>query len=214
MVFPQVTIVKNGKHFSSNSFSITIRDGRGIDLGVKCHSNVVEYFRTEGTHAVLTIEKSGNAAHFQGGLIFASPRRQDHLRNEIMALYKDMNWDASQLKHALKVKAHNDPAVLFNYCCKERRPIIYRCKSLSIEKLLGCNCSQKWEICRFCDPHKKRWYSRDSFELFWKEVSSSNSDRFLDILLKHREDLCPVYAPFFVYVKPKMKIPEVVFDWV
>lgn len=143
----------NGKHYSYNCYSITMRDGCGINLGSRCHTDVLNWFNSQPHYAVLSIEKSDKAAHYQGGVFFLSPVRQDHLRSKLMEIFESLNWNENQKKHALKIIPHKEPDVLFRYCSKEAFPLIWKYR-LSPSKLRGCTCSVKNQICRYCDPHR------------------------------------------------------------
>lgn len=164
---------KKGAHYASNCFSITIRDGCGTDLGVKSHSDVVDWIKSNALYYVISIEKTGNASHFQMGTLFSSPVRQDFLRSKILEIYEPLNWTKEQKKHAVKVHHHHDARILFAYCVKEVDPLYYEFP-LSLERIRGCKCPD-WTlgrkgICRGCDPFRTQFSSEPESRFRWKNL--------------------------------------------
>lgn len=202
-VIPISTKVVSGKHYSYNCFSITLRDGSGINLGSLCHSEFLKWFNSEPQYAVLSIEKSENAAHYQAGVVMLSPIRQDVLRSKLMSFCESLNWNEKQRKHALKVVPHNDPKVLFRYCVKDSDPIVWR-YPLTFQRARGCTCSAKYEICQYCDPHRLYWFNEIPsgnfrFKWFWFKVENEPTKfhYFLDMM---DPSLCDIYGPLAPYV--------------
>lgn len=176
-VIPTALQVKNGKHYASNCYSITIRDGCGVDLGSKPHNDFVAWIKATALFHVISIEKSGKAAHFQVGMILPSPLRQDSIRSQIMNLYEPLNWNENQKKHAVKVIHHNDVRILFLYCIKEVNPISFN-YPISVERLRGCQCPDRYEmaICRHCDPNRNFFQGDPILRLRWKLLWSKTED--------------------------------------
>lgn len=184
-VIPISKQIKSDKHYASNCFSITIRDGCGIDLGVKCHSEFVDYIKSSTTCHVLSIEKTGVAAHFQVGALFASPVRQDYLRSKILQIYEPLNWNKDQIKYGLVVKHHHDARILFNYCVKEVDPLSYSFP-IELNRLRGCHCPDfisTRSICRGCDPNRMTFArnkeQRFQWKRFWTNVEFSPENFFV-----------------------------------
>lgn len=192
---------KKGKHYASNCYSITIRDGSGTDLGSKSHSDFVDWVVSTAQFFVISIEKEGKASHFQVGTFFASPLRQDYLRSKIMEIYEPLNWTEQQKKHAVKVHHHNNARVLFAYCVKEADPLQFKFP-LEIHRLRGCHCPE-WKgnaICRGCDPNRvvlcKTPESRFRWKWFWTRVEYNPELFFTTLFLDSYKDFEPLYIPY------------------
>lgn len=115
-------------------FSLTIRTGNGINLGLDSVEGIVKsmelYLLSICKHIVLNIEKKDLEAHIQGALFLETPMRQDKLREKllpyVMGIYNaqkgsmvSLKQDENVKKNALKVKPHNDFLVLVKYCMKD-----------------------------------------------------------------------------------------------
>jgi len=130
--FSKSALPKVDKHTYSTCYSITIRTGYGISLGSYSVDSIIQAFTLEfpDVHAsILTIEKADLEAHFQGGIFYSSPKRQDKLRDyflpHVINLFKEQNphHTSKQLesvsKYALKIVPHHSFPILFSYCTKE-----------------------------------------------------------------------------------------------
>lgn len=126
---------------TSNLYSITIRTGKGINLGSNPVTELFSLIEKQTCFHIISLEKEENEAHFQGALFYGSPKRQDHIRRDILPIVERMYIDglgnspttekglANVRKHALKIVSHNDFDVLVRYTLKEgitpgRTPVI------------------------------------------------------------------------------------------
>lgn len=130
---PLLDLKKPKEHVSANCYSITIRTGHGIPLGSNSVDAIIQWFTSDKSVAsILVREQIGldkKTEHFQGGVFYESPIRQDKLREKllplVMAMYQEQvpvfnSKDYENVKkHALKVVAHNSFPVLFSYCTKQ-----------------------------------------------------------------------------------------------
>jgi len=129
---PQLDMKKDNKHTYSTCFSITIRTGHGILLGSDSVNAIIQWFSSDDKLAsILVTEQIGldtKTQHFQGGVFFESPVRQDKIRDKLLPLviqmFKEQNplyaskaMDAIK-KHSLKIVSHNSFPVLYSYCTK------------------------------------------------------------------------------------------------
>lgn len=132
---------KDNKKTHSNCYSLTIRTGNGILLGSNTVIELFTWLKAKTEWVIISLEKDENEAHFQGGLFYSSPKRQDHLRADIMTFVEKMYIDClgdkmqtekgllNMRKHALALVPHNDFENLVRYTLKEgltpgRTPVI------------------------------------------------------------------------------------------
>lgn len=125
----------------SNLYSITIRTGKGINLGSNPVTDLFSYIEKSTQFHIISLEKEENEAHFQGALFYGSPKRQDHIRRDLLPIVERMYLDGlgnspitekgltNVRKHALKIVCHNDFDILVRYTLKEgitpgRTPVI------------------------------------------------------------------------------------------
>jgi len=135
------TTNSQNKKTVSNLYSITIRTGKGINLGSNPVTELFSYIEKHTQFFFVSVEKEDCEAHFQGGFFYETPKRQDHLRRDLLPFVERMYIDglglnpitekglANMRKRALKVVAHNDFEYLVRYTLKEgitpgRTPVI------------------------------------------------------------------------------------------
>lgn len=127
----QNSLAEDDKHTKFNCYSITVRTGRGINLGSNSTDAFIQAFTSHFPNIlayILVREKQGLDEHFQGGVFYANPVRQDKIREKLLPhviqMYKDdtPNYCDKQLanvtRNALKVVDHTDFKHLFSYCTK------------------------------------------------------------------------------------------------
>lgn len=133
----QNSLSKEDKHTYSNCYSITVRTGRGINLGSNSTQAFIQAFTSHSPDIlayILVREKEGLDEHFQGGVFYKThPIKKDNARQDkirenllpyVIQMYKDdtPNYTEKQLanvtRNALKVVDHTDFPHLFSYCTK------------------------------------------------------------------------------------------------
>jgi len=88
---PSITPIKKKSNSSySNCYSITIRTGKGINLGSNPLIRLEEYIIRTFTSYIFTIEMENENAHFQGAIYSVTPIRQDKLREKFLSFVIDM----------------------------------------------------------------------------------------------------------------------------
>lgn len=110
----------------SKVISITIRTGRGVNLGshssealrdwVVNHRSMPQYsFSVEGTKLT---------GHWQGAMKFDEPVKVRNVKSYLLELYKknDPEWTDKNSKYAIEVKPHDNWQGLLSYTHKERLP--------------------------------------------------------------------------------------------
>lgn len=153
------------KSSNSNCYSITIRTGKGINLGSNPFLALKTYIETHFTSYIFTLEKTGSEEHFQGGLFNVTQIRQDHLRNQFLSfaieLYKDSIGDQSITtkglenvkKYSTKVVAHNDWEILQKYCLKDEYYTIFtKSTDINLQNILPE---------KYCQHEKSGYYITD-----------------------------------------------------
>lgn len=141
------------KHTNSDCYSITIRTGKGIDLGSISFSKVIQFLKEISRHYVLALEMDGDNQHLQGGIFTKKLERQDKLREKLLPYVISM-WEEEMefrgkvitfaarenvRKHALCVKPHNDWEVLVKYCLKDTSHFIGHSSPVDLDHI-GFSC--------------------------------------------------------------------------
>lgn len=111
----------------STLVSITIRTGRGVNLGSDSSMALEEFIRyklPKGTFYSFSVEKEGASSHWQGAIKGISPFKLSNLRENIKGLYRehDPEWNEKNEEHAIKVSKHENWMGLVGYTMKERFP--------------------------------------------------------------------------------------------
>lgn len=140
----------------SNCYSITIRTGNGMNLGLNPVQEIINYFKEKNWYYILSLEYTdenplGPTTHFQAGVFLATPSRQDNIRRDLLphvveSYIQQEYYNGNECvtdkaiqnvkKHALVIKAHNSFDILINYCSKQNNVLYY-------------NLPTKY----YCDPH-------------------------------------------------------------
>lgn len=106
-----------------NNFSITVRTGRGINLGLD--SSRWETFIRGQKHCpeeyIVVVEKEGIQAHWQTGFRFSTPLRLDTVKDRVLKLFQagDPFWTPANTLHSVMVKGHDQWPGLVGYCLKD-----------------------------------------------------------------------------------------------
>lgn len=122
----------DSKKTYSDCYSITIRTGKGVNLGSNSFSKVLEYLYEISQYHVLSLEMDDEKRHLQGGIFTHVPLRQDKIREKILpyvlSMYKESMEDQGSVvtflgleqvkKNALCIKPHNNWEILVKYCLK------------------------------------------------------------------------------------------------
>jgi len=109
---------------SAMIYSISIRDGQGIDLGLIPDSSLVLYIISIAKDYAISIEMAGVKSHFQ--ILLKSEVDINVIRKEILKIYRE-RWSAEQIKYACKVTPHNSEEILLNYVCKQKMSLVNEC---------------------------------------------------------------------------------------
>lgn len=134
-------------------FSITIRTGNGVNLGLNSVQGIVTKLHGWARYHTLSIEMEDDSAHIQGVIFTHTPKRQDHIREGLLPLVLQMWREQEELKgnvptiarennvkkHALKVKVSTSYENLVNYCLKDVKELISHVGPKSL-KQLGYHC--------------------------------------------------------------------------
>jgi len=119
------------KKTSSTIYSITIRTGNGLILGSKPVNDLFTYIRKNFEFFIFSVEMDNDKAHFQGGVLSTSSKRQDNVKRDIQKFVDQMYIDGldgkfptekglyAMKKFALKVVPHNDFHISVRYVLKE-----------------------------------------------------------------------------------------------
>lgn len=98
-----------------NCYSITIRTGKGFDLGLQSNSTALDLVCFQ-PHWVYSIEKENTLGeHLQAGIM--SDYDIKELRKDLLSLYPD--FTPAQKKNAIKVEDHSCWLSLQGYCLKD-----------------------------------------------------------------------------------------------
>lgn len=127
--FPKVTrtprdaVSSAGSDAGAMNLSITIRTGRGVNLGSNSSLALLEYLERFPDYS-FSVEKSGLAGHFQGAIKSDGYWSPKEVKGELVELFKkhDPEWNEKNEKYAIKVVAHDNWQGLLSYTRKDRRP--------------------------------------------------------------------------------------------
>lgn len=176
----------------SNVFSVTIRTGKGVNLGSNAHERLVSLIESfpQGTRYLFSLEKvdEGNACHYQGGIHFGETLvRQDKLREKFIRCFRDEKLEEKTLRHGFHIVSHNNWSILVNYIQKENAPFI---RNL----IPWCQCHKIGKECYYHGTiesrremimektRKKRNYLEDWYENnteYYSEMSDIEKSEFI-----------------------------------